>query len=328
MITGVSGLSDPLISAPVPSRAGESEPVRYLTEGHPMIDALVTLLSHESKTSNLVIIRSRLIELGATALPYLERAADGAPAGGEDTVRGVALEIRRRLLDAEWDGWVHRSDGDLETGALLIDRFGDPAREPLEVSRTLDTLALALDRRLAHVSDTEQTLATITSFLFEDVGFRGNTEAYEDPENSYLSRVLASKLGIPVSLSVVMLLIAERLRLPIVGIGMPGHFLVRYGSRVAGPYLDPFGGGKVLTRGECAEWLRSSGFEFHPRMLQPVNARQIVARMLRNLLASFSKQGAVSETAILSGYLKRVQTSCEAVETSAGPDASAEAASG
>lgn len=328
MISGVSGLSDRMVSVAVPGRSGEPDLSRLPAERSPVIDALVTLLCRESKTSNLSIIRSRLIEAGPSALPCLDLVAASAAPNESDAARVVALEIRRRLLDAEWDRWMDRSDADLETGALLIDRFGDPVRDSSRVSRGIDELAFELERRLTHASDTGHIISTMTAYLFDEVGLQGNTEWYDDPDNSYLSRVLERKLGIPVSLSVVMLLIADRLELPLVGIGMPGHFIVRYGGRVGGPYLDPFSGGKILTQGECADWLRSSGFEFHPRMLRPVNSRRIIARMLRNLIAHYSQHGAVFETAVLSGYLKRVLASSDSAETSAGSDPSAQSAAG
>ena len=109
---------------------------------------------------------------------------------------------------------------------------------------------------------------------------------------------------------------------------MPGHFIVRYGASESGPYLDAFGRGKVLTRDECVGWLRASGFEFEPRMLRPVDSRQIVARMLRNLVAVFSKRGAAAEVAILSQYLRAVLAPTVLVDIPAGTEPSAESAAG
>ncbi len=281
------------------TRAGQCRP---LTDN--AIAALVTLLARESKRENVAIIRSRLEAIGPEALPWLDAAAaaeDGGGAAGE-----LATHIRRRALDSEWLRWVQAPTPDLERGALLIDRFGDPRRDPLVVSRSLDRLADDLGRRLIGATGVEETLTRLKAYLFSERGFQGNTASYEDPQNSYLSCVLAQRRGIPVSLSVVMLLLAQRLSLPIVGIGMPGHFLVRYGTHPAGPYVDAFGGGRVLTRDDCAAWLRTSGFTFDPRMLRPVGPRYIVARMLRNLVALFSKEGASPEVQVLSGYLKRV----------------------
>lgn len=269
------------------------------------IAALVTLLERESKRDNVAIIRGRLEEVGAVALPWLDAAA-AAPGSRSGASAALATHIRRQALDEAWGRWVNTLEADLEGGALLIDRFGDPLRDPSAVSRSLDELADALDRHLVGTSEAEEKLEALRTFLFSVAGFRGDTASYEDPANSYLSSVLARRRGIPVSLSVVVLLLARRLDLPVVGIGMPGHFLVRYGPDPSGPYVDAFGGGRVLTREDCAAWLRASGVTFDGRMLRPVGPRYIVARMLRNLVAVYTKRGDSSAAGLLSGYLKRV----------------------
>jgi regulator of sirC expression with transglutaminase-like and TPR domain len=269
------------------------------------IAALVTLLERESKRENVAIIRGRLEDLGVHALPWLD-AASAESGSRSEAAAALATHIRRQALDTEWRRWVDALDADLEGGALLIDRFGDPLRDPSAVSCGLDQLADELGRRLVGASDVDERVARLRAFLFTEVGFRGNTASYDDPENSYLSCVLDRRRGIPVSLSVVVLLLARRLNLPIVGIGMPGHFLVRYGTQPSGPYLDAFGGGRVLTREDCAAWLRASGLAFDSRMLRPVGPRYILARMLRNLVGVFTKQGATTEARVLTGYLKRV----------------------
>ncbi len=291
-------------SSPPAGRAtadGQRRP-RPLSDGE--IVALVKLLECESKPGNVAVIRARLEELGPDALPWLDASA--AESGcGERAARALATHIRRRALAEEWTRWV-RPAPDLERGALLIDRFGDPQGDSTAVTRELDRLAEVLGRRLAGAADVGERIERLRAFLFTETGFHGNTACYEDPQNSYLSRVLIRLCGIPVSLSVVLLLLAKRLNLPIVGIGMPGHFLVRYGAEPSGPYLDAFGGGRVLTREDCAARLRASGFSVDARLLLPVGARYIVARMLRNLVAVFTKRGESLEAQTLTGYLKRV----------------------
>lgn len=302
--SGVFGLTKSSPGSPAP-RACTKESGRPRPLSDAEIAALVMLLERESKRDNVAIIRARLEELGSTALPWLDAAS--AERGSQDgAAAALATHIRRRALETEWERWVRAPDTDLERGVLLIDRFGDPLRDAAVVTRDLDRLAEELGRRLSGASDAGETLSRVRTFLFAELGFQGNTECYEDPRNSYLSCVLARRRGIPVSLSVVVLLIARRLRLPIVGIGMPGHFLVRFGHEPSGPYVDAFGGGRVLTRENCASWLRASGFAGDSRLLLPVGSRYIVARMLRNLVATFTKRGASSEAQVLTGYLRRV----------------------
>jgi hypothetical protein len=158
------------------------------------IAALVTLLERESKRDNVAIIRSRLEAIGSDALPWLDAAA-ATGNGGCEAAAELATHIRRRALDGEWTRWVAAPTHDLERGVLLIDRFGDPRRDPLVVSRRLDGLAEDLGHHLVGASDVEEILARLRGFLFSEAGFRGNAASYDDPRNSYLSCVLARRRG-------------------------------------------------------------------------------------------------------------------------------------
>src|SRR5260370_16921174 len=89
-------------------------------------------------------------------------------------------------------------------------------------------------------------VASVNTFLFEEIGFRGNAQNYYDPRNSCLNWVLDQRTGIPITLSLVYLEIARRIGRPIAGIGLPGHFIVKYDDGKYATYLDPFDGAKLL----------------------------------------------------------------------------------
>src|SRR5438132_13692883 len=108
----------------------------------------------------------------------------------------------------------------------------------------LDSYANELRERLESGGEAKQTLTTINKYLFRELGFSGNDENYYDPQNSYLNRVIDLRKGNPINLSLLYILLARRLRLPVAGIGLPGHFLCRYQSISAELYFDPFHGGK------------------------------------------------------------------------------------
>jgi regulator of sirC expression with transglutaminase-like and TPR domain len=126
--------------------------------------------------------------------------------------------------------------------------------------------------------------AVLAHHLFVDLGFRGNVADYADPRNSYLDAVLDRRLGLPITLSIVMLEVARRRGLALHGVGMPGHFLVGTGER----WLDPFHAGAVLDDAGCvAQFSRASpGVPFRREFLAPVGPRAIVQRVLANLHAT------------------------------------------
>jgi regulator of sirC expression with transglutaminase-like and TPR domain len=146
----------------------------------------------------------------------------------------------------------------------------------------LDEMASAVRPRLAYLHPT----VALKEFLSDELGFRGNADDFFDPRNSYLNQVLDRRTGIPISLSVVYIELARRLDLPLVGIGLPGHFIVRYDGDDEPLYLDPFNGGVTMSVDDCRQRVAeiSDGrLPFNPSFLDPVGSRQILARMLRNL---------------------------------------------
>ena len=137
-------------------------------------------------------------------------------------------------------------------------------------------------------------LDRLRGFLFEDEGFRGNAEDYYDPRNSCLNDVLARKLGIPITLSVLTMEVGRRVGLALEGIGLPGHFLVR--ARVTGRelLLDPFNGGALLTTAEAAVVAaRAVGrpVQLAEAHWTPCTPAQILIRMLRNLKTVYVQRG-------------------------------------
>jgi len=178
---------------------------------------------------------------------------------------------------------------DLARAALLIAKTEYPTLNLERYLLRLDRLAAeAGARRLAR--DPLGRLHRLREFLFEEVGFRGNAEEYFDPRNSFLNDVLDRKLGIPITLSLVLMEVGRRLRLDIKGIGLPAHFIV--GVEIEGDQvlLDPFHGGMLLTPDGAQELV--SRVLGRPVTLQeehfaPVTKREFLARMLRNLKAIY-----------------------------------------
>ena len=118
------------------------------------------------------------------------------------------------------------------------------------------------------------------------MGFCGNTEDYYEPDNSYLNQVLERCKGIPISLSVIYLEIAKRINFPMVGIAMPGHFLIRPDFEDAGIFIDVFHQGEILFEQDCQKLLQEiyqQPILLEPHFLAAVSNQQILTRMLTNL---------------------------------------------
>jgi regulator of sirC expression with transglutaminase-like and TPR domain len=174
----------------------------------------------------------------------------------------------------------------LAEAALLMACEEYPQLEISPYVDKLDQMAQVAQELLRSDNSPVQTIETINGVLFETFGFRGNTEDYYDPRNSFFNDVLDRRIGIPITLSTVYLEVARRLNFPVVGVGMPGHFIVKYADRKEEFFLDPFNRGEILTHEECRERIQEKygdSVEFNERFLARVTNRQILWRMLNNL---------------------------------------------
>jgi len=159
----------------------------------------------------------------------------------------------------------------------------------LEISPYLDQLDEIAARIKPHVAENaspRDKVTTINEVLFDDFGFRGNSDDYYDPRNSFFNDVLDRRIGIPITLSAVYLEVARRVNFPMFGVGMPGHFIVKYADPHEEFFLDPFHNGVIMTADDCREWIKArfgDALEFSERLLARVTPRQILSRMLNNL---------------------------------------------
>lgn len=174
---------------------------------------------------------------------------------------------------------VNRPEADipLDETALVIAAHAHPGVDVDARLRELDALAAG-----APVAPGRDAPTELAHHLFVELGFTGNRDDYTDPENSYLDAVLDRHLGIPITLSVLMIEVGRRIDVRLRGIGMPGHFLVGGG---AGEWFDPFNGGERLDLDGCARRFAETqnAAAFRPQHLRPVGPLRIIERMLANL---------------------------------------------
>lgn len=202
----------------------------------------------------------------------------------EETARDAFARLVK-LPDAEMD---------LAEGALWIAAEAYPDLRVGSYLERIERLAGEVRRRVRAETEPDRVVEICNHFLFQEQRFHGDREGYTDVRNSYLNEVLDRRTGIPVTLAVVYLAVGERAGLPVRGVGMPGHFLVRYqGTRSKEIFVDAFHG-RVLDRAGC-EALLNENYQgqvtMRPAFLKPVLKRQILARILNNLKTTFMAQG-------------------------------------
>ena len=181
---------------------------------------------------------------------------------------------------------------DLFGAAMLIARIGDPDADVHETASRLDVMAEEARAHAGARADDHALAHAIEYQLFSVCGFRGDSEGYTDPANSYLDQVVRRRLGIPISLSLVYMEVAQRIGLECDGVGFPGHFIVRYGGAEEPTYVDPFQQGARIDRQELLARLRvhQIGSASPESFLAAITRRQILQRMLNNLHVVFRER--------------------------------------
>ncbi|MEN3365770.1 MAG: hypothetical protein V7606_3044 [Burkholderiales bacterium] len=177
--------------------------------------------------------------------------------------------------------------------ALAIAQDVDPQLDLSATQAEIEILAARLQRRLALDASSVQKLRMLNHFFYHELGFAGNVNDYYDPDNSYLHRVISTRRGIPISLAVVYMELAQQIGLNVKGISFPGHFLMKLSVQSGDIVLDPFNG-VSLSREELEErlepYFEQQGYPSEIPLgsyLQAAPPRDILVRMLRNLKALF-----------------------------------------
>lgn len=165
----------------------------------------------------------------------------------------------------------------------------------------LDEMGATLRRRLRPDISTGDSIRALNHYLFEELGFSGNTADYYDPRNSFLNEVIERRLGIPITLSVIYIEVGRRIGLPLHGVSFPAHFLVKCALRDGAIVLDPYAKGVSLGLDDLVKRLKTwrSGLEpdsdLIKNMLATAGSREILARILRNLRGIYLDKGELTK---------------------------------
>lgn len=229
------------------------------------------------------------------------------------------LDVRSARVADELVAAMNVPGNALAPAALAIAGIEYPALDPdpyLQRLERMGELAAARVQRRSHERAGGQ-VATFNAYLYEELGFSGNRDRYEDPRNSFLNEVLDRRTGIPISLAVVYLELARRAGLHVEGINFPGHFLVRaVNDQAAGDLIvDPFHGGALLSETDCRRLLQQYfGDEaaYDRGLLATATRQEIVTRMLVNLKRLYVRMRSFPQARMASDLLLAVDPSAVA----------------
>lgn len=181
----------------------------------------------------------------------------------------------------------------LARAALYLAQEDYPDLDTAAQLAILDGMAESLRETLPQEPYPLKIIRALNHFMFEELGFTGNVGNYYDPRNSFLNEVLARRTGIPITLSLVYLELAKRIDFPMVGVGMPGHFLIRPTVDEMDIFVDPFRGGEILFVEDCSARFKQmfgDAARLNLSHLEPISPTGFLVRMLTNLKMIYLQQ--------------------------------------
>ena len=256
------------------------------------LSALVSLLEDDDREI-LNHVEEKLRSMGTDIIPFLER--EWMNNSLIPTVRGkiedIIHELQYELLKEKLAEWKKNGAEDLLEGMMLIANYQYPDLNIEFLRRKIEQMYFDLWAEFNGEMSPLEQVKVMNDIMFNKLKFKPNSKNFHSPSNSMINTVLESKRGNPLSLSVIYMLLAQRLKLPIYGVNLPNLFIVTYKEGEAQFYINVFNNGIIFTREDIDNYIDQLKLERNDIYYEPCSNVDIIARALRNLVASFEKLG-------------------------------------
>jgi len=264
--------------------------------------SLLSLLDDTSPSVRRALL-AHFAELGPVVAPFLQEITRGPDRLLARHAAWFLESLKFTDPVAEFRAFIQSLHYELETGALLLARTVNPRLDVGECCAQLDTIAARCTELIAEPATVREKCRIMNRVLFHEWGFRGNVENYTDPRNSFIDEVLTRRQGIPISLSLVYLLVAQRLDLPLEPVGLPGHFIVGCYADTAPFFVDPFDRGLFRDADEIYAILRANQLDPKPTDLMPASVREVLCRACRNLVNHYTAGGDLEHAKLFTSFV-------------------------
>jgi regulator of sirC expression with transglutaminase-like and TPR domain len=251
------------------------------------LEAVVKLL-RDDDPETVRMVKEQLALGGEDYLPGLRDLAQMDDERVSHHARDVLAEIASQGADEEFLLLCHffNDETGLERACWMLAHALDPAVDLGVFEHKVNQWGRQFLVRISGVVSNRQRVQCLADFLAGELCFRGNTDDYYCERNSLLPHVIETRMGIPITLAMIYRMVAERAGMKVDGINLPGHFVARHGEVL----FDPFHKGRILTKADCEEILTRQNLKLRASHLEAATPRQILLRMLANLLYVYDLQ--------------------------------------
>src|ERR1035437_3820133 len=287
------------------------------------LNALLSLLDDPDKDVFLQV-REKLLSIGEQVIPVLENVWEQSfDTIIQTKIEGIIHNIQFNATAQALKEWAVTPEQNLLVGALLIAKYQYPDLNEDKLKRQIQQIRQDVWIELNDKLTALEQVKIINHILFEVHNFSGNTQNYHAPQNSYINNVLETKKGNPLSLSLVYLIVAQDLKIPIYGVNLPEHFVLCYkdvhqlmtvktkrdAEMIAEGilfYINPFSRGAVFGKKQLEIYLKKIHLEAQSVYNQPCSNLEMMKRLLRNLIFSYRKLGYVEKQEELQKLLEAI----------------------
>ena len=253
--------------------------------------ALVSLLEDNDEEVNRHV-EGKIMSLGKDIIPFLEEQWENSfDPNIQRKIEDMIHTLQFTQLKDRFKEWKEKDGDSLLEGMWLISLYQYPDTELNDLNKEIEQIYYDIWVELQEDLHPYDQIKIINSALFTKLKFRANTKNFHSPNNSFLKSVLESKKGNPISLSVVYMLVAEKLGMPIFGVNLPNLFIITYKKPDLQFYVNAFNRGLIFSKKDIDNYLSNLNLTPKPVYYEPCSNEDIIKRILRNLIMAYEKLG-------------------------------------
>jgi regulator of sirC expression with transglutaminase-like and TPR domain len=261
------------------------------------ISALIQLLEDPDKEV-FSIVKDKLLDIGIDIIPDLENAWEmNFDSLIQNRAENIIQEIQFNQSLQDLKNWIESKNRDILQAWLILCKYQYPDLNIEDVKAELSLLINEVKSSISDGNTPMEKVIKINLVVFKKYNFKGNFNNFHAPENSFLSELFKTKKGNPLTLCMLFILIGKECQLNLQGVNLPKHFVVGYENEEIGNnetiefYINPFSQGTIITRQDIEKFLKKENMELQSKYFTPCGNKEIIQRMINNLLHSFIKLG-------------------------------------